>query len=690
MKLIYVGALVGLGAIASAQLQTRTLSYVFKNIPGTDSAGKTVESDISADGRYLVFKSTRPSLRAKDDLNTYDVYRVDATNGSLKLINRNKWGEVAPILTYSPGLAISERGGQVAFTAPTNLLGTIVSSLFSAYHVNLATPNVLTSMGEGTTVGGLSLDGNQLAYATSGNPLDTRNLTTGEIGSLAIPSLGTTGVFAADSKARLARGLTYQGGLSVPALWLKRVNEEPRVVATSNTSQSLHPAYISVYREEAVFVSNASHSPQDSDLRFDAYVWNEGTRAYELIDLGTAAPEISYNVRISASRNGQYFLVKFDSGRYHYIDRVTRVVKSPNYPGIASLGAHISDDGKYVAALTPDNHVARLNIATGEFQVLDIGTNPAPPAAPLQRVIFSPNGESVFFEGAPFYHPYSGPSGLFVRTGYQIPSIKQVARGGLMVAVSDSGEQYIYRSNTNKVAFRDDLAQKTIYFPDAYAADPDSFGLSGSGEWVVYRTRKSDLYLVNTKTGVRKLITRTANNTEAFEPDLDRVKMAGNGTKVFFSGRIRDIAAGFDRVASLYEYDIATDALSLIKLRSEATHQITELRAVSYDAKSVLYTNFDTDQNTDLFRYYLPSKSHKALLRGQQFSRGVETNGAYAFYRTTRGQFMIGINDLRTAAVEAPLSIGVLAFRTESPVSIRFTNYGYVCDTTFAIPGPQQ
>ncbi len=686
MKWIAVGILVSGGAAASAQLKVGTLTYVFKRIPGFDSAGKTVEADISADGRYIVFKSTRPSLRKGDDLNTYDVYRVDTSNGALKLVNRTASGEVAPILTHSPGLAISARGGHLAFTAPANLLSNIVSNLFSAYHVNLATPNLLTSMGDATTVGGLSADGNQLAYSSTGNPCDTRNISTGEIGSVAIPSPGTLGVFADDAKARLARGLTYQGGLSVPALWLKRVNEEPRLVATTNTSQSIHPAYVSVYREEAVFVSNAAHSPQDSDLRFDAYVWNEGTRAYELIDLGITAPEISYNVRISASRNGQYFLVKFDSGRYYFIDRVTRTVKSPNYPGIASLSAHISDDGKYVAALTPDNHVAKLTIATGEFQVLDEGTNPAPPENSLQRVIFSPNGESVFFEGVPFYHPYNGPPGLFIRTGYLIPSIKQVSRGGQMIAVSDSGEQYIYRSTTNKIAFRDDLAQKTVYFPDAYSiAD---FGMSGSGEWVVYRTLKSNLYLVNTKTGVRKLITRTANGTEVFEPELDVVKIAGNGTKVFFSGRIRDIAAGTDRVSSLYEYDIASDTLSLIKLRSEATHQLTDLRAVSYDGKSVLYTNYDNEQAEDLFRYSVPSKSHKALVRNEDFRGIIETNGAYAFYRNDDDQVMLSINDLRRAVVKAPLQIGVLTFRQASR-SIRFTNSGYLCDTTFEIPSTQ-
>ena len=152
------------GAVASAQLKVGTLTYVFKRIPGFDSAGKTVEADISADGRYIVFKSTRPSLRKRDDLNTYDVYRVDTTNGALKLINRTTLGEVAPILTHSPGLAISARGGHVAFTAPTNLLSKIVSNLFSAYHVNLATPNVLTSMGDATTVGGRSADDESVVH----------------------------------------------------------------------------------------------------------------------------------------------------------------------------------------------------------------------------------------------------------------------------------------------------------------------------------------------------------------------------------------------------------------------------------------------------------------------------------------------------------------------------------------------
>ncbi|CAN1491340.1 hypothetical protein MCEMSE15_00205 [Fimbriimonadaceae bacterium] len=683
MKWIAVGILVSGGAAASAQLKVGTLTYVFKRIPGFDSAGKTVEADISTDGRYIVFKSTRPSLRKGDDLNTYDVYRVDTTNGSLKLVNRTASGEVAPILTHSPGLAISARGGHVAFTAPTNLLSNIVSNLFSAYHVNLATPNVLTSMGDATTVGGLSADGNQLAYSSTGNPCDTRNILTGEVGSVAIPSPGTLGVFADDAKARLARGLTYQGGLSVPALWLKRVNEEPRVVATTNTSQSIHPAYVSVYREEAVFVSNAAHWPQDSDLRFDAYVWNEGTRAYELIDLGITAPEISYNVRISASRNGQYFLVKFDSGRYYFIDRVTRTVKSPNYPGISSLSAHISDDGKFVAALTPDNHVAKLTIATGEFQILDEGTNPAPPENSLQRVMFSPNGESVFFTGVPGYYPYKGPGGLFIRTGYLIPSIKQVATGGQMIAVSDSGEQYIYVSTTNKIAFRDDLAQKTVYFPDAYRIE--DIGLSGSGEWVIYRTRTNNLYLVNTKTGARRLVTRTANGTEVFEPDIDVVKIAGNGTKVFFSGTIKDIAPGVDRWTSLYEYDIASDSLSLVKMRSEATFPVTDLQAISYDGKSVLYTNYRTERAKDLLRYYAPSKSHKALVRNQDFQRGMTTNGTYVLYRNYYDLMMLRIDDLRAVAVKAPLEIGLLTFRQASR-SIRFTNAGYLCDTTFEIP----
>ncbi len=683
-------ALLGVAAAANAQVNFRPLEYLFLAQPGQESAGESVDAEISPDGRYVVFMTTRPSVRKGHDLATYDVIRADAETGALKLVNRLPDQSPAPILSYYPRLGISDRGRGITFTAPTNLLTPYAqANTLSAFHANLET-NVITRIGSGSFVGELSRNGTQLAYLTNSGTCDSMNLVNGSSGRLYIPAFQDIGgingnfggVFSDSATARMfLTNIFDESGLRMLGLKSVRTTGQARTEVTVPSDKSLAPVYISDTLTDATFITNAPLSPLDTDLRYDLYRRN-ADGSYRFTDLGTLVPTNASQLSLAASRSGRYVLVGFDINSspydidtYVYVDQTTGAVSNPRFYGVKQLGRRLSDDGRYFAVAGSDGHAKRVNAINESQLTVDNGPHPAPPRKPLNQMVHSAGGEAILFRGVEGYVP-NNLEGLYIRMPDR--TVKRVNNAQTPIAINDAGTKWVYRTWDGKTIFRDGIAGRTIEIPQATGV----VRLDGAGDVLAYERTDRQLYYLNLRTRVTKLISRTRTGAPSTGSSGVLAVVAGNGSKIFFSTTARDLAPGADRYYSTYEYETATDKLSLIRMKTDIENPGTWVRAVSYDGTTLIYGSVESYYR-NLYRYYVPTATHKLVFKGSHVAEQFhDTNNTYLAFGDFRRSFLVNISDSNLAYLELkhPYKMEEPKFRKVDPRALRFLNHGYPCE----------
>jgi hypothetical protein len=157
---------------------TGAIARVSTAADGAQGSGQSVATDISGDGRFVVFESTAGNLVAGDGNGVLDVFVKDTVTGALVRVSTDASG--AEGNGRSSGATISADGRYVTFMSEaSNLVPADTNGRADVFMKDLATGSIVMlstnaqgAMGNGTFGGAsLSADGRHVAYFSNANNL---------------------------------------------------------------------------------------------------------------------------------------------------------------------------------------------------------------------------------------------------------------------------------------------------------------------------------------------------------------------------------------------------------------------------------------------------------------------------------------------------------------------------------------
>ncbi|MGM9488828.1 hypothetical protein [Ideonella sp. YS5] len=300
----------------------------------TTSAGKQAVSTgygsispvISADGRYVVFRSDATNLVAGDTNGAGDIFRKDLVTGEVKLITSNAAGVQAN--SESMGASVSADGRYVAFSSyASNLMPGDPASYPDIYvkdtltgQLVLASSSADGAWGNGSSGGygsytRLSADGRYVMFdSTSSNLVEgdqdgiselfVKDLQTGKVECVDtdihgnfLPGVAATGNLSADGRHVVfstGQDVMYDGQDGPGSVYLRdlQTGELQRVVPSGGEGQYYPPA-VSADGRFVVFSSTAALVATDTNGVEDVYVKDTTTGALARVSVGAAGEQAS-------------------------------------------------------------------------------------------------------------------------------------------------------------------------------------------------------------------------------------------------------------------------------------------------------------------------------------------------------------------------------------------------------------
>lgn len=138
---------------------TTLVSRAMTGGPGNDTS---FSSDISADGRYIVFESDASDLVAGDTNGSSDVFLYEVPTGSMTLVSRTSAGVSAN--GFSAGASISADGRYVAFVTWTSDLVPGATAFSGVALYEIATGSISLPISEAIQSLDISADGRFIVY----------------------------------------------------------------------------------------------------------------------------------------------------------------------------------------------------------------------------------------------------------------------------------------------------------------------------------------------------------------------------------------------------------------------------------------------------------------------------------------------------------------------------------------------
>jgi PKD repeat protein len=346
--------------------------------------GQSVDGSISADGRYVTYRSVASNLvSGQTDLTNYDVFLFDSQTGSTTLVSHTPASSTTASNGFSSAQRLSADGNFVVYTSTsTNILpnqATIdlngTSDVFLYDRANDTTYLVSVST-TGTTGSGasdqptLSADGRYVVFRSS-----STNLVSG-----VTDTNGNTDVFLYD-RLTGSRTLISHNGSSSTAVALGQ-SQTPVISADGN-----YVAFVS-------YANNLVPGESDTNLSTDAFLYARGTGEIALVSHVAGDPLTageSFADQVSISADGRYVAYvsastdvvagqldnNFDSDVFVYDSQTGESRLVSHFYGDATTAADafsstptISLDGRYVAYVSvADDLVSGQDDANGNYDV---------------------------------------------------------------------------------------------------------------------------------------------------------------------------------------------------------------------------------------------------------------------------------------------------------------------------------
>ena len=343
------------GDVFVRDLQTLSTTLASRATGATGAKGNANSSDatISADGRLVAFESGSTNLGAGDSTSS-DVYVRDLQANTTTLVDRADGADGAPANAFSSDAAISANGRFVAFTSLASNLSPDDGAENDVFVRDLQT-NTTTLVSRASGAGGAAGDASSQAAAISA---DGRFVVFSSFASNLDPAdqAGEEDIFVRDLQTDTTTLVSRAGGASG---------------AKANNTIAVSPA-ISADGHSVAFSSNATNlDPADNDTTVDVFVRDLQTNTTTLASRATGAtgtkandlsdtPEISgdgryvtftsFGTNLDANDNPFTSDVFIRDLQQNTTTVVSRAAGAPDFLADGN-GAHptISADGRFVA-----------------------------------------------------------------------------------------------------------------------------------------------------------------------------------------------------------------------------------------------------------------------------------------------------------------------------------------------------
>ena len=650
----------GTSDIFVKEMTTGTTTRVSTDGSGTQGNSDSYMPSISADGRYVAFRSDASNLVTGDTNGTYDIFVKDVTTGTITRVSTDSSGNQSYRPSNSP--SISADGRYVAFQSSAgNLVPHDNNGTYDIF-VKDATTGTITRVSTDSSGNqgnrfssspSISADGRYVAFSSSASnlvPGDTNELsdifvkdvTTGAITRVSTDGSGTQGnsVSSVSSISADGRYVVFQSSASnlVPGdtnesfdVFLKDVTTGAITRAStdafgsqSNLGSSYYPSITPDGRYVA-FHSDASNLvPGDTNESSDAFLKDVTTGAITLVSTdasGTQGNSDSYSPSISA--DGRYVafissasnLVPGDTnGTYDIFvkDVITGAIAVgsnrhetlPQWGGnSASSSSSISLDGRYVAFhSTASNLVPHDNNGTYDVFVKDVTTGT------ITRV--STDGSGNQGNNSSNYPSISADGRYVAFQSYASNLVTGDSNASYDIFVKDVTAGTITRVST------DDLGNQSN------SGSSYSPNINASGRYVAFESSATDLvpgdingsYDIFVKDLATGLITQVSTDGSGNQGNGNsyRPSISADGRYVAFYSYATDLVP-YDTNGStdIFVKDLTTGAIERVstnELGNQGNSRSSDYTSISADGRYVAFNSDasnlvpgDTNGTTDVF-----------------------------------------------------------------------------------------
>ncbi len=572
-----------------------------------NSGGGDIEqfSDVSSDGRFVVFASGASNLVAGDTNSSTDIFVRDRNLGTTERVNVSSSGQQADDFYSNNSASISDDGRYVAFVSDApNLVAGDTNGGFDVFvRDRLLSTTVRVSV---------QSDGDEVGYAT--------------FNSAAISDNGQYVVFESNSDQlvpevsnNIGHVFRHNMGNGVTELVSKNVSN----VVGNNNSNSVS---VSADGNLVAFISTATNLiASDTNGLSDVFIKNMTDGSVDIASVtSSGAQNTSPGTSVTAafiSADGAYISFVTDSdtlasGDSNYIADVlvhhnvplgSTVLMSisasgtqADWPGVERISKP-ANSGNAIAFSTQADDILGDTIDTnGKYDVFYHTYNPSGPTHANYRI----------WNADPSYTPYEGADG-----------------DTLQLAMSDDGRYIVFTTNaTNLTSVTDPNGESDVYWYDKQTQEikliSAKFGsttetgnrgssepsVSNDGKYVVFQSTSSDLtgnpdnatsdvYIRNvqnnTTTRISELGDGSSSDGISVYPEI-----SGDGQFIAFSSSSTDLVAGdINGQDDIFIYDVGLDALQLVSVATGGAQSngYSERPAVSTDGRYVAFMSYATN-----------------------------------------------------------------------------------------------
>ena len=636
--------------------------------------GPSFDSSISADGRFVAFRSEATNLVAGDTNGFADVFIFDRSTATIERLNANANG-----LSEDP--QISADGRFVAFVSFASNLVPADSNGATAdifvYDRISATTELLTPGGNGRSVSpSISADGRYVAFQSSASNLvvgdsnertdifvydretnTTERLTPGANEFSQDPSISADGRFVAfDSPAdNLVAGTSrsFIDGDDSRVYVFDRATGTTEFLAEGGFAVRSTAPSISADGRYVAFSSSSRDLVEDRPaFNGSIFVFDRETDTVELLMLrpnpsgGNGRPSISADGRFVVFETEDRALVErvVPSMFRRYVliyDRDTKTFEqlAPGATG-SSVSPMLSADGLFVSLVTAGSDLVAGGIDSGaEVLVFDRTAESYEriPAVGLSFDVAGANGES------------------------NVPS------------VSDDGRFIAYESLASNIVSGDPNGHTDIfvYNRDTDSNEPITSGantgsrdpsISADGRFVAFESSASNLVAGGTSIRDIYVYDRDSASTELLtsgsDGDSAMPAISANGRFVAFESTASNLVAGDTTgdVRDIFVYDRETDTTELLTTGGDGDSRAA---AISADGRFVAFsstaTNLVQDEDAgvffDIFVHDRVTNTTELVVNGTTgvaLAPSISANGRFVAFATSRSIFVHDRDDGNT------------------------------------------
>jgi VCBS repeat-containing protein len=583
-------------------LQTGSTTLVSANSSGTASGNDfSFDSEMSGNGRYVVFISHANDLVANDTNNRPDFFVRDLQTGTTALVNVNSTGTSSNGIIGSDTVRISTDGRYITFTSTANdLVANDTNNAQDVFVRDLVTgtTTLVSANSTGTASGSSSSsipsmtgDGRYITFASTASNLVAND--TNGVQDVFVRDVvaGTTTLVSANSTAT-GSGNGSSGSANV------RISSNGRYVAftstasnlvTNDTNGNLQDVFVRDLQAGTtmlVSVDSAGTGSGNADSSAPPAISSDG----RYVAFTSTASNLVAN---DTNQTGDVFIRDLVMGTTMLISVNSAGTGSGNnFSGNSSTNGNfvrLSNDGRYVAFISSASDLVTNDTnSTADVFVRDLL------AGTTTLISHANNGSSG--NGFSYAPSFFSSNGRLVFISDATNLVPNDANG--------STDAFVYDASTNTttiVAEADPAAPASLSGSGSSSITANA--VSADGRYVVFTSfagnlvtndsnKTQDVFLRDRTTGSTTLVSRTSTGSSGNAASGSPV-ISSDGRYIVFTSNASDLVVGDNNSTDTFLYERSTGTTTLISRTSTAFTGVNFFYqpAISSDGRYVAFTS---------------------------------------------------------------------------------------------------